>query len=81
MKYTIPPLPDFKLNVVCIKCDTQIELEANDIKYGKFYSGLDCEVSMDYFVNCPVCKELVFINRRKLPKAVAYAAEIRGKGK
>lgn len=53
--------------VKCEHCETVMEVEQEEILYGRFYSGMDAEESMEYYVKCPVCGENVFFDQRKMP--------------
>lgn len=74
MKVIPKPEKDFTLSVECGNCETTLVLEKSDVSYGDFYSGMDAEMSMDFYVDCPVCKAYVFIDEKKLPRHVKFAA-------
>lgn len=58
---------EWSKEVVCRNCESTLLAEDADLKYGKFYSGMDAEESMDYYIVCPVCGENVFFNEKDIP--------------
>lgn len=64
----------FKKEVKCENCDSVLEIDGTDIKFGKFYSGMDAEVSYDYFIVCEVCKERIFLNEKDIPEGTKWGA-------
>lgn len=71
----------FKKEVKCTNCDSVLEIEGADIKYGKFYSGMDAEVSFDYYVICVVCGEKIFLKEKDIPEGVKWGARSNFKDK
>ena len=66
---------DWRLTTACKNCESELEIEKTDVKYKDFYSGMDAEMSMEYYVVCPVCGKYVFLTEKKLPRSVQFAAE------
>lgn len=59
---------EWSQEVTCNNCESTLEVEEADVKYGKFYSGMDAEVSWDYYAVCPVCRKNKFFNEWDIPK-------------
>ena len=74
MRVIPPPESNWKMVVACDECDSGLEIEKDDVGYKDFYSGTDAEMSMEYYLVCPVCGQYVFLDEKKLPKDVKYAA-------
>lgn len=58
-------------SVTCDKCDSELEVEKNDL-YFKHYPG-DCRGESAYdkfYCYCPVCHDQINILNEKIPKAV-----------
>ena len=70
-----PEHSGWKTEAVCENCETRLEIEKADILYGDFYSGMEAEHSMEYYVDCPVCRKYVFLHKEHLPRHVRFAAE------
>lgn len=67
---------DWSIRATCDSCDSELQVEANDIKfvshpdYGPREPGWD-----EYYVNCPVCSTKIGFSEDKIPKAVKLKAK------
>lgn len=52
----------------CKNCETGLLIEEPDVKYGRFFSGMDAQVSMDFYAVCPTCEQNIFLNDADVPR-------------
>lgn len=67
----IKPAPPWKAETTCPHCFAGLEIEAEDIKYGKFMSGWS-ETERDYYYICISCSSYV----REHPRDGNYSFSI-----
>ncbi len=63
--------------IECSNCKTLLEVETKDLKFGRFYSGMDAQESVDFYTKCMVCKENIFFDEEDIPAAVKFVVEKR----
>lgn len=55
-------------------CGSELEIEAEDVKKHSWHKYPDF-IGTDYGVICPVCKQFVVIDKKKIPKTVLENAK------
>lgn len=80
LKYSIDP-KDWKLALTCDWCDSQIEVNADDI-FHEGERGNYAEAGWDrYTCNCGACGVEIEISEKKLPNIIQSYVEKRNKKK
>lgn len=75
-----PKTETWKLEVHC-KCTAKLQINKNDVNYAENPSDGPMRPGGDlYYVNCPCCKEQVYLNEDLLPILVKKEAKGKYKG-
>lgn len=70
-----PDVSNWSLKKTCEKCDTELEIEASDIRH-QYYDGDFRDPGYDkYWANCPICSAELAVPKDKMPKLIRLRVE------
>lgn len=78
VKYSIDP-KEWKLVVTCAHCQSQVELETEDVIYEELHS--EDSYSTYYYCQCGACKERINLKDKDLPNIISSYARNKNKNK
>lgn len=77
MKIVSTPDNPFNFAFTCRRCKSKLVANAEDVKVGYFGGGYCESGDRKYYVECPVCKTVRFVEYAQLPPLVADQADKR----